>query len=370
MKRKGFGLGFTYRPKFKDRKTGEVQTSPTWWISLSHNGKRIRLSSNSERQADAVRLLKKKLADLGAGRPVGPDIERTTFDDLARILTDNYKANGRRSLNKLLIRLKHLRAFFGMDRAADITADRIDRYVAQRLEEGARNATVNRELSALRRAFRLAVKGRKAAAVPEFSLLHEDNARKGFFEEQQYCAVLAHLPDDLKPLIETAYITGWRVHSELLTRQKRHLDLDSGWLRLEPGETKNGKGRMFPLTPELTTILTAQLERTRALERETGRIVPWLFHRNGNPIKDFRSAWQTACKAAGVPGRIPHDFRRTAVRNLERAGVSRSAAMAMTGHLTESVYRRYAVVDACSKKLRPSCPLMSSLDLSKQSQSS
>lgn len=65
----------------------------------------------------------------------------------------------------------------------------------------------------------------------------------------------------------------------------------------------------------------------------------------GSPIKGFRTAWKSACKAAGVPARLIHDFRRTAVRNLERAGVPRSAAMKMTGHLTESVYRRYAIVD-------------------------
>ncbi|HYS18212.1 MAG TPA: tyrosine-type recombinase/integrase [Candidatus Binatia bacterium] len=73
-------------------------------------------------------------------------------------------------------------------------------------------------------------------------------------------------------------------------------------------------------------------------------MVPSVFHRNGKPIKDYRSAWQNACEAAGLPGRIPHDFRRTAVRNLERAGVSRSVAMKLTGHKTEAVYRRYAIV--------------------------
>src|SRR5215510_5797037 len=55
------------------------------------------------------------------------------------------------------------------------------------------------------------------------------------------------------------YITGWRVKSEILTRQRSHLDLDAGWIRLEPGETKNGKGRMFPLTPRLRAVLEAQL---------------------------------------------------------------------------------------------------------------
>jgi integrase len=142
-----------------------------------------------------------------------------------------------------------------------------------------------------------------------------------------------------------AYITGWRIKDELLTRQRAHVDLDAGWLRLEPGETKNGEGRMFPLVPELRRELEAQLERTADLERATGRIIPWLFHRDGQPIKSYRRAWKAACRKAGVPGRIPHDFRRTAVRNLERADVPRSAAMEMVGHKTEAIYRRYAIVD-------------------------
>ena len=73
--------------------------------------------------------------------------------------------------------------------------------------------------------------------------------------------------------------------------------------------------------------------------------MPLVFHRDGERIRDLRGAWKTACEASGYPGRIPHDFRRTAVRNLERAGVPRSAAMAMVGHKTEAIYRRYCIVD-------------------------
>lgn len=122
------------------------------------------------------------------------------------------------------------------------------------------------------------------------------------------------------------------------------MDFSAGWLRLEPLETKNGDGRMFPLTPDLREVLERQRRRTSKIEKATGRIIPWVFHRGGDPIKSFRRAWLTACRGAGCPGRIPHDFRRTAVRNLERAGVPRSAAMAMVGHKTESIYRRYAIV--------------------------
>ena len=159
-------------------------------------------------------------------------------------------------------------------------------------------------------------------------------------------------------MFEVAYITGWRIKSEILTRQKNHLDLQSGWLRLEPGETKNRKGRMFPLVRALRAVLERVTSDTRKCEEKTGRVVPWLFHREGERIRSFRRAWITACRRAGLartverdgrtivyPLRIPHDFRRTAVRNLERAGVPRSTAMAMVGHRTESIYRRYAIVD-------------------------
>lgn len=132
---------------------------------------------------------------------------------------------------------------------------------------------------------------------------------------------------------------------EILTRQWSHIDFRGGWLRLEPGEGKTKKGRMFPLTPKLRAILEHQFARTRELEKATGTIIPWLFHRDGEPIKGFRRAWMSACKKAGVPNRIPHDLRRTAVRNLERAGVPRSTAMELVGHRTEAIYRRYAIAD-------------------------
>jgi len=339
------GLGFIYQPQYTDRRTGEKKASPTWWVSYSIRGKKIRLSSGSEKRGDALRLLKKKLAEIGSGRAIMPDVEKTTFADLARILEDDYRANGRRSTRLLPGKLGHLRRFFGMDRAIDITSDRIIAYVALRKEEGAANATVNRELAALKRALRLAYKAGKVASRPEIDLLHETNTRKGFFEESQFRGVSARLPDELRPVVYVAYATGWRVDSEILTRKKHHLDLSAGWLRLDPGETKNGEGRMFPLTPELRDVLQVQADHTRDFEKATGKIIPWLFHREGVPIKSFRRSWLTACKGAGVPGRLRHDFRRTAVRNLERAGVSRSAAMAMVGHRTQSIYQRYAIAD-------------------------
>jgi integrase len=139
------------------------------------------------------------------------------------------------------------------------------------------------------------------------------------------------------------------IRSEVLPLERRQLDLKAGTLRLEPGTTKNRDGRVVYLTPELKALLAAQIERVDAVQRKLQRIVPFVFpHLEGRHCGalrcGFRKAWRTACARAGVPGRIPHDFRRTAVRNMERAGVPRSVAVKLTGHRTESVYRRYAIV--------------------------
>lgn len=348
------GLGHLFRPLYapagmtyaEARAKGALLESPTWWFRIYHRGKPLKWNTHETTPASAKRFRRRKLAELGAGRPAGPDVEKTTLRDIKAMLVDEYTVNGRRSLPRMQAAIQHVVDFFGADALViDVTADRVTAYTRARLDAGAKPATVNRELAALKRALRLGERARKVAWLPHIALLEERNVRTGFFEPDQYHAVVSHLSDALKPVAEAAYITGWRVKSEILTRQWHHVDFDAGWLRLEPGETKNGEGRMFPLTPQLRATLDRQREHTRAVEHATERIIPHVFHRGGERIRSFRRAWLTACKQAGVPQRIPHDFRRTAVRNLERAGVPRSAAMKMVGHKTEAIYRRYAIAD-------------------------
>jgi integrase len=177
--------------------------------------------------------------------------------------------------------------------------------------------------------------------------LEERNVWTGFFEEEQFAAAIQHLAHrrERQALLTAAKLTGWR-KSELQSRQWRHVDFSAGWLRLEPEETKNREGRQFPLIPELRQVLEAQHARVQAIQRATGRVIPHIFVRDdGAPVGDWKKAWTTARRKAGIPGRLFHDFRRTAVRNLIRAGIPETVAMKLTGHRTRSVFSRYAIVE-------------------------
>ena len=138
----------------------------------------------------------------------------------------------------------------------------------------------------------------------------------------------------------------WR-SSEILGLRWTQVDLTAGVIRLEVGTTKNNEGRVLPfhVLPALRDLLIRQRDCTERQERERHVVIPWVFHRRGKRIKSMNGAWSAACRKAACPGRLFHDLRRTAVRNLERAGVPRSIAMKITGHKTEAVYRRYAIVN-------------------------
>jgi hypothetical protein len=220
--------------------------------------------------------------------------------------------------------------------------------LAHRLDEGAARATANYEQSLLNRGFRLALRAGKVASTPAISMLRCDNVRSGFFEREAFEAVRRHLPEHLRPLVTAGYRRDGEGASSFRGNGGTSISKPDGW-GLEVGETKNGKGRAFPINalPELRDLLLAQRERITAIEKETGQIIPLVFtNPDGSPISDFRKAWRSACSVAGVPGKLFHDFRRSAVRNFERAGVSRSAGMSLSGHLTASVYSRYSIVDS------------------------
>jgi len=271
---------------------------------------------------------------------------RLTFRAATRDVLDDYRINRKRSLVDVQRHLRlHLEPFFGRRRMAAITTADVRRYVARRQGEGARNATINRELALLKRAFTLAIAAGTLPSRPHIPLLREDNVRRGFFEAGEFESVRRRLPPDLADFVSFLYTTGWRWRSEAARLRWANVAFDAGEVRLEPGTTKTGEGRIFPFTAELRALLERRRAVTRDREHELGRIVPHVFTRaHGEPLGTFNKAWATACRAAGVPGRVLHDFRRTAVRNLVRAGVPERVAMQMVGWKSRQMLDRYHIV--------------------------
>jgi integrase len=301
----------------------------------------IRVSS----KAEAERVLKQREGDVARGRPLFTSADKVTFDELTALVVRDYDLNGKRSIGKTRVNVRRLEEFFGGWRAVNITAATVGAYIEKRLKAGLANGSVNRELSTLRRAFRLAVKSRLLSAdhVPTIDLLTEAAPRAGFFEADQFEAVLRHLRPEVVPIAKFANETGWRLR-EVLNLEWRQVDLSAGSVRLDPGTTKNREGRLAYVSPALLECLRAQHVATKDLEREKGVIIPWVFHRRGRRILRFLASWQTACRMAGVPGMFFHDLRRTAVRNMVRAGVPERVAMMVSGHKTRSVFERYNIV--------------------------
>lgn len=341
----------------------------TWWSKLSHNGVPVYQSTGIKVTAPGVdpATLKREAQrkdDIWSGEIAkGSFVARTDqvrYEELRDALVRHYTNTGDRNLAEVNKRLGHLDPFFAGKRAAQIDAQVIDQYVEARKAAGMANGTINRELGLLTRMFSLAVENKRVMVQPVIRKLKEAAPRSGFFEPHQFEAVRRRLPEDLQAAVTLAYTFGWRVQSEVLPLKLGQLDLEAETLRLDPGTTKNDDGRIVYLTPELKSLLRAQVDRVRALERAGGRIIPYLFpHLPASGISsrlvgtqrtDFRKTWITARNLAGVPGAIRHDFRRTAVRNLVNGGVAERVAMKITGHKTRSVFDRYHIVSPADLK--------------------
>jgi integrase len=296
--------------------------------------------------ADAVNLLNQRLRESKA-RGFRGHLKPASFQDLVRLLHVDYEQKQRKSLKRADQCIAHLAEVFKGDHAVDITYERMGEYFEKRVAEGAARATIRQELAILGRMFTLAVRAGRLYARPSIPTVQFDNVRTGFFEDAEVELVIRHLPAYLKPLVRFLSLSGWR-KSEAIGMLWADVDRNDQIVRIPGARTKNGQPRVLPFGSSLALaeVLRLQWDATQALQRESGQIIPNVFHRAGQPIGEFRRAWASACKAAGVSGRLVHDLRRSAVRRLEQAGVPRSVAMQITGHKTETVYKRYAITSA------------------------
>ena len=311
-----------------------------WSIKFYIDGKPQRESTGTEDREQALSYLRRRVDEARRGLHVELS-HRPSLSNLHEILLEDYRFKRNRTDPSRHVR--HLEDFFGNIRADEITERGIREYSRKRLgTDGVAPATLRKELALLKRMLRLA--SHELPRIPIVQMPRVDNARQGFFEAEEVSVLLSHLPLHARNLVEFLYLTGWR-SGEAFRLQWSDVDWERKFVHLR--DSKNREPRIFPFKyhPQLEELLLRQRTQVAEWERSHGTICASVFHWKGRPIRKLRRSWLTACRASGLEGRLLHDFRRTAVRNLIRAGVQQAIAMKITGHKTDSVFRRYLIVD-------------------------
>jgi integrase len=286
--------------------------------------------------------------------------EEVTIGTLLDLVIEDYQANGQKTVKTVKGQIKHsLRPFFGDMLAGDLDTDRIEQWLAWRKKRRLRKsvrpgheqlqpASINRELSVLRRAYQLGYerKPQLVEKIPPIKKLAENNVRKGFVSPAEYRSLLEELPAYLRGITVVAFHAANR-KGELFNLEWPDVDLDGKppIFTLWPGETKNKQGRTLPI------LEGEMMDTLRALKKEHDEKYPKETHvflnGEGKPLQYhmMRKVWDDACTRANLPGLLFHDLRRSGVRNLRRAGVTQKVAREFSGHKTDSVFDRYNISD-------------------------
>ena len=312
-----------------------------WWVAFYVDGRERRESAKTRDEQTAQKYLRKKLKEVHAHEldPAKPFLtqrdRKRTVADLMDMLKADLEIRGKWN-PQVRSNLEHVRSGFGNIRATALTAEQVDDYIQRRLSDGAAKASINRVTQLLKQAYGLA-----ELPAPRIRRLDEgDNVRRGFFTELEVRRVIANLPGDLADFTLFAWLTGMRKGEIASLRWE---DFDRDCIRLRAEDAKNGTARLIPLEGELVELAERRKTAKRFKIDGVAMMSALIFHRAGKPICEFRKSWSTACRLAGVR-RLFHDLRRSACRNMVAAGVAQVTAMQLSGHKTDSMFRRYAIV--------------------------
>jgi len=318
----------------------------TYWFTFIFDGRRIQKSSKQANRKAAIDIESAYRTALAKGEVgIAPaKKERRTVGELLDALKTRYEQEGKLSAqNKSLI--SRAKQDFDSTPAIEVTPEDVEKYIHRRKAEGAENSSVNRVTEVLRRAYKLA--GIPAPAMERLS--ESGNVRQGFFSEAELAALISHLPVDLQDFTRFAAACGMR-KGECSSLTWAMVQDDE--LRIPGNITKNHKDRILPITGELAEIIE---RRRAAVPREkngTFQLSDRIFsHADGTPIKEFRKTWAQAAKKAGCAGKLFHDLRRTAVRNMVQAGIPTQIAKRWSGHKSDSMFERYSILTTDDMRL-------------------
>lgn len=310
-------------------------------ISYWNGCSQVLQSPGTAQRAETLRTLKRKFRDIAVGKSA--EAERVRISVLLDLVIEDYRFHDRADLQEAEQRINRLlNPEFGHLRAAGFTTKAVNAYISRRQKEGRKNSTINRELALLRRSFRLGYEHDPPFVfrLPVIKTLPEDNVREGFLEADKYKLILDALKDEIKPVFVVAYHLGMRI-GELLAIKRSWVDLEESLIYVNGRVMKDRNPKTAPIYGDMKPWLEMLLRHGRI---ESPKCV-WLFSRNGKPVKSFKADWKSACKKAGVPDLRFHDLRRTAVRNMIRAGVPEKIAVLISGHKTASMLWRYNITD-------------------------
>ena len=315
----------------------------TWWIAYFDNGRECRESSRSRDRKEAARLLRQRLGEVATGTVRRPVPKRTrsralTMHDLFDLTEQHYQLNRCTSRTNMSY-LNRLRRRFGGHAVQACTGLAIRHYMTARQRSGRTAETINREMDVLRAAFRQGIQHDLVQRMPYIKRLPSLGVRNEFFSREEIDVLLPWLPEHLRDVVLFAFLTGWR-KGEIVGLQWRNVNRAGAVIRLDPSQNKNRTVRVLTLQGQLTALIERRWQARKAGQTLADRV----FHRSGRELRDFRDAWLTACRRAGLGHRMFHSLRRSAARNMSLQGVPEKVIMSIMGHKTRVMFDRYNIV--------------------------
>jgi integrase len=339
-----YGLGKVYR------------RGVAWWIYWYDRGDRresvAKVLGKPTREVtvrDAQRLLRQRIEARSQGRTVLPRHARATVGEMLTDYEKHLEVLKPDTVDGLRSQIRAVRVWLGDQVVTRLDLATLEGSVREREEAGWARGTIRTRLGLLHAAMAYWKRCRRLAVLPDMPFIKVENVRRGFFEREDFLALMKHLPEPAADIAWVGYCTGWRIN-EVLRLTWDQVDLQERVLRLDTSKT--GEGRTRPIVErELLGIF----ERRRGARVLGLPAVFWRRIGKGRPVAVsetwFRVQWQIARVAAGLPEAIPHDFRRTAYRNLVLSGSDLVTAMELTGHKSLTVAKRYNIAELVRQRV-------------------